>query len=56
MAKRHELKAILSNKATEKAVDSIWTKEVILDDSFYFNYNKAQRLVDACKDIRLKVH
>ena len=31
-------------------------KAVILDDSFYFNYNKAQRLVDACKDIRLKVH
>ena len=31
MAKRHELKEILSNKATEEAVDSIWTKGVISD-------------------------
>ena len=32
MAKRHELKEILSNMATEKAVDSIWIKGVILDE------------------------
>ena len=32
MAKRHELKEILSNMATEKAVESIWIKEVILDE------------------------
>ena len=31
MAKRHELKEILSNKATEEAVESIWIKEVISD-------------------------
>ena len=32
MAKRHELKEILSNTATEKAVESIWIKENISDD------------------------
>ena len=32
MAKRHELKEILSNMATEKAVESIWIKEVISDE------------------------
>ena len=32
MAKRHELKEILSNMATEKAVESIWNKGVILDE------------------------
>ena len=32
MAKRHELKEILSNMATKRAVESIWIKEVILDD------------------------
>ena len=39
MAKRHELKEILSNKATEKAVDSIWIKEVISneDNSQWFS-------------------
>ena len=39
MAKRHELKEILSNKATEKAVKSIWTKGVSFDegDSQWFS-------------------
>ena len=32
MAKRHELKEILSNMATEKAVESIWINGVILDE------------------------
>ena len=32
MAKRHELKEVLSNMATEKAVESIWIKEVISDE------------------------
>ena len=32
MAKRHELKEILSNKATEKAVESIWIEGVISDE------------------------
>ena len=32
MAKRHELKEILSNKATEKAVDSIWNEGVISNE------------------------
>ena len=32
MAKRHELKEILSNKATEKAVNSIWIKGVISNE------------------------
>ena len=33
MAKRHELKVILSNMATDKAVESIWIKGVISDES-----------------------
>ena len=33
MAKRHELKEILSNKAIEKAVESIWIKGVILEET-----------------------
>ena len=32
MAKRHELKEILSNMATEKAVNSIWIKGVISNE------------------------
>ena len=32
MAKRHELKEILSNTATEKAVESIWIKGVITNE------------------------
>ena len=32
MTKRHELKEILSNKATEKAVDSIWNEGVISNE------------------------
>ena len=32
MAKRHELKEILSNMAIEKAVESIWIKGVILSN------------------------
>ena len=32
MAKRHELKEILSNMATEKAVESIWIKQNISDE------------------------
>ena len=34
MAKRHELKEILSNMATEKAVESIWIKGVISDEGY----------------------
>ena len=40
MAKRHELKEILSNKATEKAVNSIWIKEVISDEENSKWYSK----------------
>ena len=32
MAKRHELKEVLSNIALEKAVETIWIKEVISDE------------------------
>ena len=32
MAKKHELNEILSNEATEKAVNSIWIKGVISDE------------------------
>ena len=40
MAKRHELKEILSNKATEKAVNSIWIKGVISDEENSKWYSK----------------
>ena len=47
MAKRHELKEVLSNKATEKAVNSIWVKEVISDKEspqWYSKLNVPQTL------------
>ena len=47
MAKRHGLKEILSNKATEKAVNSIWVKEVISDKEspqWYSKLNVPQTL------------
>ena len=43
MAKKHELKEILSNMATEKAVDSIWNKGVILDEGNSLWFSKLSR-------------
>ena len=48
MAKKHELNEILSNEATEKAVNSIWIKGVISDEEkdskWYSKFNVPKTL------------
>ena len=57
MAKRHELKEILSNMATEEAVKSIWIKEVISDDGnshWILSNETTEKAVDTIRTKEIK--
>ena len=57
MAKRHELKEILSNMATKRAVESIWIKEVILDDGnshWILSNETTEKAVDTIRTNEIK--